>query len=99
MGMGYTANDEVASKLFKSETFGTPGNFLSPNNQIHPMNMISAGSKYALRVFIENNLEEVDFYEKTKHSSSPNGELNLKPKWRTVSLHNPLVGKHKIKQL
>ena len=89
-GIGYTANSEVASKLFKSKNVGGPEYFTFPNNQIDPINMISAGSNHALRVLIENNREEVDVYENTKSPSMPNGELKLKPKEIQVSMHNPL---------
>ena len=52
--------------------------------------MTYAGNDYALRVLIENNREEVDLFENTKSEATPNGELNLKPRERKVSLHNPL---------
>ena len=90
MGIGYTAYSEVASKLFKSKHFGGPEYFTFPNNQINPIKMISAGSNHALRVFIENNREEVDVYENTKEPFNPNGQLKLKPKEKQVSMHNPL---------
>ena len=90
MGIGYTANSEVASKLFKSKHFGGPEYFTFPNNQIDPIKMISAGSNHALRVLIENNREEVDVYENTKEPFNPNGQLKLKPREKQVSMHNPL---------
>ena len=89
-GIGYTANSEVASKLFKSKNVGGPEYFTFPNNQIDPIKMISAGSNHALRVLIENNREEVDFFENTKEPLNPNGQLKLKPKEIQVSMHNPL---------
>ena len=90
MGIGYTANSEMASVLFKSKNYGSPGNFLFPNDRIKPKKMTYAGSDYALRVLIENNREEVDFFENTKSKTSPKGVLSLKPKEKKVSLHNPL---------
>ena len=90
MGMGYTANSEMANVLFKSKNYGSPGNFFFPNDRIKPKKMTYAGSDYALRVFIENNREEVDHFENSKNEYKPKGELSLKPKERKVSLHNPL---------
>ena len=90
MGIGYTANSEVADKLFKSKKFGSPGNFIYPNNEIHPTNMISAGPDYALKVLIENSRDEVEFFENTKRPTNPKGTLTDQPKERKVSLHNPL---------
>ncbi len=90
MGMGYTANSEMAHVLFKSKEYGSPGNFFFPNDRIKPKKMKYAGNDNALRVLIENSREEVDFFENTKSEEKPKGELNLKPKERKVSLHNPL---------
>ena len=90
MGMGYTANGEMAHLLFKSKHYGSPGNFFLPNDQIKPKRMTYAGDDYALRVLIENNREEVDLFENTKSRNNPKGEIRLKPKERKVSLHNPL---------
>ena len=90
MGMGYTANGEIAHALFKSKNYGSPGNLIFLNYQIKPKKMKYAGNDYALRVLIENNQEEVDLFENTKSEENQKGILNLKPKERKVSLHNPL---------
>ena len=90
MGMGYAANSEMANVLFKSKDYGSPGNFFFINDRIKPKKMKYAGYDYALRVLIENNREEVDLFENTKSENTPKGVLNLKPKERKVSLHNPL---------
>ena len=94
MGMGYTANSELAHVMFKSKHFGSPGNFFSPNDQIRPQKMTYAGSDYAFRVFIENNREEVEDFEETvkindKGEIIDKGQISQKPKERKVSLHNP----------
>ena len=90
MGMGYTANGEMANAMFKSKNYGSPGNFFSPNDRIKPKKMKYAGKDYALRVLIEINREEVDLFENTKSENMPKGDLSIMPKERLVSLHNPL---------
>ena len=80
----------MAHVLFKSKNYGSKGNFIFPNDQIKPKKMKYAGNDHALRVLIENNLEEVDLFENTKNEQRPKGELKQKPKERKVSMHNPL---------
>ena len=90
MGIGYTANNQIARELYKSKHFGMRSNFMFPNDQIDPKNMATAGSDYALRVFVENNREEVERYENTKSGQDPNGEMGRMPIERKVTLHNPI---------
>ena len=90
MGIGYTANNQIARKLYKSKHFGMKRNFMFPNDQIEPKNMATAGSDYALRVFVENNREEVEYYDNTKTRQNPNGEMGRMPIERKVTLHNPM---------
>ena len=91
-GLGFTANIELRSKLFKRGTkgFGNQNDIFFTNNKISPANMKSASPKHALRLMIEYNREKVDYYENTRGSpENPEGVLSLKPTTVKVSLHNP----------
>ena len=84
LGLGYTINSERSNNLFKVNNFNfvTQNTVFFVNNILSPRKMISAGSDHSLRVMIERNSEEVDYFEKTE-------TLESKPKIQKVVLHDP----------
>ena len=78
-GIGFTFNNEKEADLikqrYKSEAF-------FPNTDRKPSLMISADSKHALKVVLENNAEDVKNYEFWN-------QTRFEPTEVTVSLHNP----------
>ena len=79
-GLGFTFNSDkvsnLISKKFQAKVF-------YPNGQKRSYFMKSASPKHSLDVVIENNAEEVDFFEIDRKEK-------LEPKEISVSLHNPL---------
>ena len=88
-GIGFTFNNEKENSLMKNNFHN--GIFF-PNTDRNPSLMKSASRSKALHVVIENSQEEVQTYENTidyKNNPKEKGDLNLKPRDLTVSLHNP----------
>ena len=89
-GIGITFNSEIGKILFKrSLNFGIAMEVFLINNQRKVSKMRSAGSEHALKVLIQNNLEEVEYYENTKNPVNRVGEIKFKPIHIPVTLHNP----------
>ena len=83
-GIGYTFNNERAEILLKEEFRSAE---FSLNTARNPSMMKSTHSKHTLQVFIENNAEEVENYERI---SSNAGKLKThKPREISMTLHNP----------
>ena len=87
LGLGFTFNNEIDDFMMKQDFRGKA---FFPNTNRRPSLMKYASSKYALRVVIENNFEEVKRYDKTKEPPrNPNGYTKLEPTKVAVSLHHP----------
>ena len=86
-GLGFSFNIELGRALYKrSLILGLQMKVFMLNDKI-PVK--SVGSEHALQVILENNFEETERFEKTKDSFRTVGEIQLKPKGISVSLHNP----------
>ena len=89
-GIGFTFNNEIGNLLYKhSSNVELFMKVFNLNERSKVLKMKSAGSQHALRVMIENNLEEIGRYENTQSSLNRVGMLNFKPINILVSLHNP----------
>ena len=90
MGVGFSFNNELRQNMYKNSS--DLHLFLSTlivNDDKKVSMMESASSQKSLKVLIENNLEESEFYEDTKNADMPKGILNLKPRKIKVTLHEP----------
>ena len=85
-GIGFTFNNERKEKVFK-EHYKSPVFFF--NSKRKPSLMKSASSKHALKAVVENNVEEVERFDRTKSPSQPEGDLTIEPTEISISLHNP----------
>ena len=59
------------------------------NQMSGPLKMTNAGPSNALSVIIENNIEEIEFFQKTKQPQNPTGEMKFEPTKVDVVLHDP----------
>ena len=90
-GIGFTFNNEVRRNLFKKSLFPNLSmDVFMVNGHSKVSKMKSASTDNALKVWIENNFEEIDRYEESKSHSSKFGRKELKPVHNHVSLHNPI---------
>ena len=81
-GIGYTFNNEVDYDFYKkSKNNEVLRKVLKVNEENNILNMRKAGSKHALRVLLENSLEEVENIDESAE--------NKKPTSVEVTLHNP----------
>ena len=85
-GIGYTFNNEKEDLLLKKDSMSYA---IILNKERNPSLMESASPKHSLQVIIENNAEEVDRYDSTRGPDMPMGDIKLKPRKISVSLHNP----------
>ena len=86
-GMGYTFNNVKEHNLIKEDY---KSSIFYPNRDEDPFFMRSANPDNSLTVIIDYNSEEIKRYEDSKDRvAKSNGDLSLKPKKVTVSLHNP----------
>ena len=89
-GLGFTFNNLKADKLFKrKKILATQINNLQMNQMSGPLPMTNAGPSNALSVIIENNIEEIEFFQKTKQPQNPTGEMKFEPTKVDVVLHDP----------
>ena len=89
-GIGYTFNNKKIQYLFKlSGNNNVLLKLMMANKNVNVSNMRKAGSLHALKVLIQNNVEEIEAFEKTATSDNKAGSFNLKPTTIAVSLHNP----------
>ena len=65
-------------------------NIFSFNENRNVELMKTASSNHALSVVIDNNVEEVETYEKTITEQNPFGMLKYQPTQISVSLHSPM---------
>ena len=93
-GIGFSYNNAKADVLYK-QFMGLEDlhEIFSINKNTDPVKMKSASLKFALKVFIQNNEEEVQNYEKTVQNKGSlikdPGDLKLKPRKVQVVLHDP----------
>ena len=93
-GIGITFNQEIGQNLYKmSDNIDVIRKTALVNEEKSISNMKKAGSKHALKILLENNIEEVEDYEKTISLKINSNEItdveSLKPTRIEVNLHNP----------
>ena len=89
-GLGFTFNNEKSQHLYKlGDNIKLQLKSFFFNNQEDPKLMSSGSPDEGLNVLIENNMEEISVYEKTRHSGMPAGDIKLKPVSVLVALHDP----------
>ena len=83
-GLGFTFNNDINKNLYKkSKNNDDLIKEFMVNENVQISYMKNAGSKYALNVLIENNIEEVEDFEKNPTN------IKLKPINVAITLHNP----------
>ena len=86
-GLGFTFNNDMKNTLYKHSDLSMNVFMVNVKNKV--FNMSSAGSEHALKVLIENNMEEIERFERTIIPDNRVGVVGLKPISIPVSLHNP----------
>ena len=89
-GLGFTFNNKKADNLYKhGDNIKLQLESLFFNKDNDPKMMHSASPDEGLKVLIENNMEEINNYEKTKVPSNVAGDMKKKPVSVLVVLHDP----------
>ena len=86
-GFGYTFNNEKSLSLFKY--LPIQNEIFNLNKATEPLLIESSSINHALTVLIENNYEENQDYESLKTIHDPVGDITIKPRSISVSLHDP----------
>ena len=89
-GLGFTFNNKNSDNLYKhGDNTKLQLNSFFFNREHDPRMMNSGSPDEGLNVLIENNMEEIYDYDKTKNPGNPTGDLKSKPKEVLVVLHDP----------
>jgi len=89
-GLGFTFNNDRSDHLYKKKkNIDLQMKTFYFNNKVDPRMIASANPDESLRLILENNIEEVYNFERTKSPTNPPGEIKFKPKSVDIVLHDP----------